>query len=171
MKSFVYCFFVCLTLVSGVQASAQTNRSFRKGYRGDVELGNYATFGKDEAGGMILFTSTHGYSMGNGMFIGGGAGYGYEIASDLYLVSAFIDAKYNLKDAAVSPFLAARTGAFLGGGRSQYTAQFVSLSCGVDVSRLSVKIGYQYAPVRQEVAQMVIFNKPSRLYCSFAICF
>ena len=74
MKSFVYCFFVCLTLVSGVQASAQTNRSFRKGYRGDVELGNYATFGKDEAGGMILFTSTHGYSMGNGMFIGGGAG-------------------------------------------------------------------------------------------------
>ena len=172
MKRLLEAFFMLVALFWGVSGYAQTNRSFRKGYRGNVEVGNYAAFGKGEVDGRVLLSSTHGYSMGNGMFIGAGVGYGYEIASDLYLVSAFLESKYNLLDTTVSPFLDVRTGFDFAGGKEQVSGQFVALSCGVDVQRLSVKVGYEYCPIRQQDVQRVVtFRKPSFLFCAFAINF
>ena len=74
--------FVCALLLScAFMASAQNNRAFKKGYQGDIEIGNYAVFGKDKAGAMVQVSTTHGYRTGTGMFLGLGVGFG----NDMYI--------------------------------------------------------------------------------------
>lgn len=144
-----------------------------------IELENYATFGKDKVGGLFQLSTTHGYSLGNGVFVGAGVGFGYGIASDQYLVSAFIDSKYTLFDTTVSPFVAARTGFCFGTGRNNLTGQMVAIAVGIDVNRLSVKVGYQYCPIKEQVlldgigrsSNTSVFTKLSQVFCTFAFNF
>lgn len=177
MKSPFYCFFLLVALLVSVPVCAQTNRSFVKGYHGNVELGNYATFGENQVGGIVMLATTHGYSTGTGMFVGAGVGYGYDIAPDMFVSSAFLDFKYNFVDTPVSPFLAARTGARFGFARDDSVGQFVSLACGVDFGRFSARVGYEYASVRQQIylnsrtSPVVAYQKPSQFYFSIAFVF
>ena len=66
---------LCAALVSGAALSAQekadtvsTSRMYRKHYRADIELSwtNPNIWG---------ITSSHGYSFGNGLYVGGGVGF------------------------------------------------------------------------------------------------
>ena len=179
MKNKLFPIIFIFALCSSIVSEAQTNRSYKKGYRGMVELENYATFGKDKVGGLFQISTTHGYSLGNGVFIGAGIGCGYGIASDQYLVSAFIDSKYTLFDTTVSPFVSARTGFCLGTERNNLFGQMVSISFGIDVNRLSVKIGYQYCPMKEQVvldgvarqSTTTVFTKLNQVFCTFAFNF
>ena len=164
----------CIILLScASMASAQNNRAFKKGYQGDIEIGNYAVFGKDKAGAMVQVSTTHGYRTGTGMFLGLGVGFGY----DMYIAdpygSAFMDAKYNFIDTKVSPFASARTGLRFGGFGS--VEPFISIAGGVDSGRFSVKLGYDYGNVHQDEylngTRVSYFRKPSQLFCSFAVKF
>lgn len=169
---------ICALLLSCAFAGfAQNNRAFKKGYQGDVEISNYAVFGKDKYGGMILVTTTHGYRMGNGMFLGAGLGAGYDLASgDGPVIPLFMDAKYNFLDAAVSPFASARTGIrFCGAAWYDMFQPFIAVAAGVDAGRFSVKLGYDYGNIRQNAyrpsGREVVLSKPSQWFCSFAIKF
>ena len=82
---------------------------FRRGYRGNIEIGNYAVFGKDKVGGLAQLTTTQGYSFGDGAFVGAGLGAGVDLNGSLYF-PLFLDAKYNFLDRRTSPFAAVRTG-------------------------------------------------------------
>ena len=171
--------FICaLLLTCACLASAQNNRAFKKGYQGDVEIGNYAVFGKGKYGGMVQVTTTHGYRMGNGMFLGAGLGVGYDLVTDEGpVIPAFMDAKYNFLDAAVSPFASVRTGIrFCGASRYEMFQPFIAVAAGVDAGRFSVKLGYDYGNIRQYVlmpysGREEVLSKPSQWFCSFAFKF
>ena len=170
--------FICALLLScAFVGSAQNNRAFKKGYQGDIEIGNYAVFGKDKFGGLIQATTTHGYRFGNGMFIGAGFGVGYDLAvDDGPVIPFYMDAKYNFLDAAVSPFASVRTGCrYSGSPRTEMFQPFIAIAGGIDVGRFSVKLGYDYGNVRAmtyvQYNRVQELYKPSQLFCSFAFKF
>ena len=172
--------FVCALLLScAFMASAQNNRAFKKGYQGDIEIGNYAVFGKGKYGGMIQVSSTHGYRLGNGMFLGAGFGLVYDIVAEAAPeIPVFMDAKYNFVDASVSPYASVRTGVrFCGDYYYSMIQPFIAVSAGVDVGRFSVKLGYDYGNVHYWANSHYSngptegYTKPSQLFCSFAVKF
>ena len=87
------------------------NPYYKTGYRGSIgmHLG-----GINARLGEFGFTTIHGKSFGNGVFLGGGIGLNYPILDldiDVCLtVPIFIDAKYSVLDQRVSPFVEAKIG-------------------------------------------------------------
>ena len=149
-------------------APAQTNRSFKKGYRGTVELGFGAVNGKmqngfiksnlevspadhEQPGEMVRLSTVHGYSFGNGVFIGGGFGWDFELIDNAQYASIFVNTKYNLKDASASPFVEGRAGySFCTNGPKYDTGGlFVNAAVGVDFGRFTTRMGYEFCPIKQ----------------------
>lgn len=172
-----------LLLVPSISFS-QVNRAFLPGYEGTIEAGSTAVFGKDKVGGQIQLATVQGYRFGNGFTLGIGAGVAYDLIRDGVVLPVFLDAKYNIADYQVSPFVAARTGARLSGGNNRYLADFISVSVGCDSGHFSVRIGYEYGTVvRQKVGENLdgggsirikgdtIYTKPSGLFCLFSYKF
>lgn len=166
-----------LMMACSMAVSAQTNRAFKKGYEGNIEIGNYAVFGKDKYGALIQATTTHGYRTGTGMFLGLGLGIAYDAVTEAPEIPVFMDAKYNFVDAAVSPFVSARSGLrFSGDYRNEMFQPFIAVSGGVDTGRFTVKLGYDYGNVRKKEyppysSHITVITKPSQWFCSFAIKF
>ena len=167
--------FLLLTLCT-LTLSAQESKMFRKGYRGSIEIGNYAVFGKDKFGGNAQITLSQGYSFGNGAYIGLGFGLGADLKRGGY-IPFFMDAKYNFIDGKVSPFASVRTGFRFSPTASEYLSFGIALGGGVDFGRFSVKLGYEYSASRevaydtQPRVYAEYFDKPSALFCSFAVSF
>ncbi|MBP5626428.1 MAG: hypothetical protein J6W98_05860 [Bacteroidales bacterium] len=175
MKKIITAFFILLSCAS--MASAQTNRAFRKGYQGDIEIGNYAVFGKGKYGGLVQVSTTHGYRTGTGMFLGVGFGVAYDLATEAYPeIPVFMDAKYNFLDTEFSPYASVRTGVRIcGESHSEIFQPFIAIAAGVDVGRFSVKLGYDYGNLRlryyDRYNRIEELTKPSQLFCSFAFKF
>lgn len=166
-------FFIVFLILSCAVLSAQESRMFRRGYRGNVEIGNYAVFGKDKVGGIAQLTTTQGFSFGDGAFVGFGLGMGVDLNQELFL-PLFLDAKYNFIDRRTSPFAAVRTGLRYGPD-DEYVSYGISLGGGVDFGRHSIRIGYEYSVssmktyvLGEYVSQ---YAKPNFLFCSFAFNF
>lgn len=154
-KSFV--FLICAILFTST-AFAQTNRALKKGYHGNLELGTSAmtlkTMGSSSAepDEVIRLSTTHGYAFGNGVFIGAGAGYNFLLIENVQFASAFIDVKYNFVDASASPFIEGRTGYnYCTSQKNETGGLFVSTAAGVDFGRMSARIGYELAPIKENV--------------------
>lgn len=142
-------------LFLSVPALAQTNRAFRAGYRGIIELEGSAFHGRlqngvEQPGELIQLATVHGYSLGSGVFLGMGLGYSFWLSQDTQFASVFLDARYNIKDVAASPFIEGRTGySFCTTTRLETGGLFVRMSAGVEFGRLSVCLGYEYFPVKE----------------------
>ena len=70
-----------------------TNVNYRNGYRADIELSCIIPH-------TWAITSSHGYSFGNGLYVGGGAGFSAEFLPDYntmpsYIAPVFADLKYS----------------------------------------------------------------------------
>ena len=90
------------------------NVGYNRGYRADVELSwaNKSVWG---------ITSSHGFSFGNGLYVGGGAGFGAELTKQAYtpesnwnasyFVPVFADIKYSFSKTLASPFVSLKGGA------------------------------------------------------------
>lgn len=137
-----------LLMAFAVVAFAQTsNSSYKKGYKADVELGTKIYSGKGK--GCYMVTTSHGYSFGNGLYVGGGLGIGVETFGMLYNADAricvpiFADVKYSFMNRLVSPFVSLKTG-----GYYDYTqcgiGYFVRPAIGVDIWRFSLNVGADY---------------------------
>ncbi|MBQ3250895.1 MAG: hypothetical protein IJB05_07120 [Bacteroidales bacterium] len=116
-----------------------TSRMYARKYRADIELSwsNPNTWG---------ITSSHGYSFGNGLYVGGGAGFAAEWNGKdepLYLVPVFADVKYSFINRLASPFVSLKGGAYADITNSGLRT-FANPAVGVDIGRFSIKVGYEY---------------------------
>ena len=122
------------------------NVGYDRGYRADIELSWTA---KSVWG----IASSHGFSYGNGLYVGGGAGFGAELTKQAdnlesnwnasYFVPVFADIKYSFMKTHASPFVSLRGGA-IADITNLGVRTFASPAVGLDIARFSLKIGYEY---------------------------
>ena len=138
------------------------NVGYDRGYRADVELSwaNKSVWG---------ITSSHGFSFGNGLYVGGGAGFGAEltknpvatasVADDVidpeysyspesnwnasYFVPVFADIKYSFMKTLVTPFISMK-GGVIADITNKGIRTFANPAVGLDIARFSMKVGYEY---------------------------
>lgn len=135
------------------------NVGYNKGYRADIELSwaNKSVWG---------ITSSHGFSFGNGLFVGGGAGFVAEMARNTvvtandvidpefsytpdsdwnasYFVPVFADMKYSFTKTLVSPFVSLKGGSIVDISNKGIRT-FANPAVGLDIARFSLKVGYEY---------------------------
>ena len=114
------------------------NPHYVKGYLGNVALGGTVGLDYDFGSRTTLFTS-HGYSFGNGAFVGLGTGVMMDFAGHC-TIPLFTNFKYSFINNTVSPFIDYKMGGSIYDLSS--VNLFVSPSVGVDVGRFSFSIGY-----------------------------
>ena len=122
------------------------NVGYERGYRADIEL---SWAGKSVWG----IASSHGFSFGNGLYVGGGAGFGAELTKQTdtsesswkasYFVPVFADIKYSFMKTLASPFVSLRGGA-IADITNLGVRTFASPTVGLDIARFSLKVGYEY---------------------------
>ena len=122
------------------------NIGYSRGYRADIELSwtNKSVWS---------ITSSHGFSFGNGLYVGGGAGFGAELTKQTetpesswdasYFVPVFADIKYSFTKTLASPFVSLRGGA-IADITNLGVRTFASPAVGLDIARFSLKVGYEY---------------------------
>ena len=133
----------------GFSALAE-NKLTKTGYVGNVSV----TLSAQGPGCDIL--TSHGYSFGNGLWMGGGAGFS---ASDHYrgiFLPVFAEAKYTFTpEKKVSPFLDCKLGYMTD---LDYIYAFVSPAAGVDINRWSVFASYDICSELKTVHFGCAFN-------------
>ena len=122
------------------------NVGYSRGYRADIELSwtNKSVWS---------ITSSHGFSFGNGLYVGGGTGFGAELTKQTetpesswdasYFVPVFADIKYSFTKTLASPFVSFRGGA-IADITNLGVRTFASPAVGLDIARFSLKVGYEY---------------------------
>ena len=122
------------------------NVGYKRGYRADIELSwaNKSVWG---------IASSHGFSFGNGLYVGGGAGFGAELSKALpasesswnasYFVPVFADIKYAFTKTLASPFVSLKGGA-VADITNKGIRTFANPAVGLDIARFSLKLGYEY---------------------------
>lgn len=131
---------VALVLCSSVAGFAQSESVwFKRGYRGNVEFDAGATLSRTF---IVSVLTSHGYSVGNGLYLGVGTGVTINPNDRGYFVlPIFADMKYSFMDCACSPFLSMKMGTSF--YMESVTAGFLlKPSVGVDVGNFSLHIGY-----------------------------
>ena len=138
------------------------NVGYNRGYRADIELSwaNKTIWG---------ITSSHGFSFGNGLYVGGGAGFGAELSKNTaamanvadevidpeysytpqsnwnasYFVPVFADIKYSFTKTQVAPFVSMKGGA-IADITNKGIRTFANPAVGLDIARFSLMVGYEY---------------------------
>ena len=132
---------IAASLMTAISLSAKgegKNPYYDKGYRGNVALGGTVVLSNDFGSRTTLLTS-HGYSFGNGAFVGLGTGVMMDFAGHC-TIPLFTNFKYSFINNTVSPFIDYKMGGSIYDLSS--VNLFVSPSVGVDVGRFSFSIGY-----------------------------
>ena len=131
-KRFLVSVILAVIAASAVEISAQNNRNIlsERGYVGNVGLSVTPFLGI----GADLFTS-HGYSFGNGVWIGGGTGLSMISPYDPFL-PLFAELKYSfIPEVKVSPFLSAKAGLMT---NFEDMVMILNPALGIDISRFSI---------------------------------
>ena len=122
------------------------NVGYDRGYRADIELSwaNKSIWG---------ISSSHGFSFGNGLYVGGGAGFGAELSKQVktpesnwnasYFVPVFADIKYSFTKTFAAPFVSVKGGA-IADITNKGIRTFANPAVGLDIARFSLKVGYEY---------------------------
>ena len=113
------------------------SRMYRKGYRADIEL----SWANPNHWGI---STSHGSCFGNGLYVGGGAGFNAIMDEKVtFYTPVFADIKYNFINRLGSPFVSAKAGGLIDITNSGIRT-FINPALGVDISRFSIKVGYEY---------------------------
>lgn len=118
------------------------NLYYKKGYRGTFALGSTSGLVYD-FGSVLTVLTSHGYSYGNGAFLGLGFG-GVMSTTDL-TVPIFVNFKYSFLDKRVSPFVDYKFGISL--YSLTYLSGYVSPSVGIDIKNFTLSMGYVYQAI------------------------
>ena len=122
------------------------NVGYNRGYRADIELSwaNKSVWG---------IASSHGFSFGNGLYVGGGAGFGAELTKNAvtpesnwnasYLVPVFADIKYSFLRTFATPFVSLKGGAVVD-ITNRGLRTYANPAIGLDIARFSLEVGYEY---------------------------
>lgn len=132
----IYLLGICLAV------SGQENNVFKKGYRGDVSMGGIIGVNKDVRNDAVSLSTTHGYSYGDGFYIGAGAGVNI-LFSEGVNIPVFAVGKYNFIDNNISPFVDCRIGAeILIQDEDSGIAFITSPGFGIDFRKLTLRAAY-----------------------------
>lgn len=113
-----------------VSAQGKGNLLSGRGYVGNVGVSVSPGFGV----GADMFTS-HGYSFGNGLWLGGGTGLAFPSPYDLFL-PLYSEAKYSfIVDRKISPFLGAKVGVMT---NFEDSLMILNPAFGLDINRFSI---------------------------------
>ena len=113
-----------------VSAQGKGNLLSGRGYVGNVGVSVSPGFGV----GADMFTS-HGYSFGNGLWLGGGTGLAFPSPYDLFL-PLYSEAKYAfIVDRKISPFLGAKVGVMT---NFEDSLMILNPAFGLDINRFSI---------------------------------
>lgn len=133
MKKFLVVVFISIcaaVCAESTFAKGEGNALAEKGYVGNVGMSVSASFGL----GADLFTS-HGYSFGNGLWMGGGTGLAFPSAYDIFL-PLYTEVKYSfMADEMASPFVSAKLGFMT---NLDETLTILNPAFGVDLDRFSI---------------------------------
>ena len=150
-------FFTTLALVLGVlSVDAQTKDyvDYERGYRADIAVSTSISE-------QYTLSTSHGFSFGNGLYVGGGVGFTAETFLNFedaphYLVPLFADVKYTFLNKRVSPFVSARVGGVF---NTEYkmNRMLINPMVGINVRHFTVGLGYEL----QHAFKGVIENKAS----------
>ena len=116
---------------------------FDKSYRADVEL----TWQNPHTWGIA---TSHGYSFGNGLYVGGGAGFIAEFMNyktkPTFLLPLFADVKYSFFNKLVTPYVSVKVGGYadVTSTKVQGIRTFANPAIGIDIHRFSFEVGYEY---------------------------
>ena len=136
-------FFMTLALASGVlSVDAQTKGyvDYERGYRADIAVSTSISE-------QYTLSTSHGFSFGNGLYVGGGIGFTAETFLNFedaphYLVPLFADVKYTFLNKRVSPFVSARVGGVF---NTEYkmNRMLINPMVGINVRHFTVGLGYE----------------------------
>lgn len=156
MKKYFLMALVMLGVTVGANAQDKelVNRHFKVGYTANVELSATDVT-------MFHITSSHGYSFGHGLYLGGGAGFGAEWGAEgvegtpHYVPSLFLNARWSALNDTVSPFVDVKALQYidLAEGAARYG---VSPTVGLDMGRFSLGIGYAIRFERENAMQVSV---------------
>lgn len=140
MKRVITLVALLIGITSATTAQNNENKWFDKGYTFNVEL---------SATDISIFhiTSSHGWAFGNGLFVGGGAGFGAEWADGKvegtphYVPSLFVNARWSILNKGVSPFVDLKAGQYIDLADKKATYG-INPSVGLDFGQFSLAIGY-----------------------------
>lgn len=127
-------------------SARESNRCFKEGYKGTVELG----IGSEMTGVTELSYSlltSHGYVLGKGFYIGMGTGVMGDITSAKnYHIPLYLDLKYSPVNKVVSPFIGAGIGSnfVIGPPDGIGMGLFLSPVVGMDCGRFSLFFRYTF---------------------------
>lgn len=141
MKKTILTMMAIVGVAISAMATTNPNRYFNKGYRADVRISATAT-------NHYHFTTSHGYALGCGFYVGGGAGFGAEwVDGDLtsephFTPSLFVDARWSMLNRKVSPYVDVKAVQYidLTAGGVNYG---ITPSLGVDLGHFSIGVGYE----------------------------
>ena len=129
-------------IFASVMMSAQESHAFEKGYRGNVLVGGNVGVDKGFSHNAAGLTTSHGYSFGDGMYLGCGVGVAVDFSGNYARIPVFFDTKYNLVDWKLSPYVDCRVGMEMFAG-VKGCAFIASPGVGFDYRKLSYRVGYQ----------------------------
>lgn len=117
------------------------NVGYKRGYRANIELSSVLTQ-------QLGIASSHGFSFGNGLYVGGGAGFAAEFIPDFdavpaYYVPVFADVKYSFMKTLATPYVSLK-GGMVADITNKGLKTFVNPAVGVDIARFSISVGYEY---------------------------
>lgn len=129
---------IIIIAATAVCASAQTNKHFEKGYSFDIELATARPFDQN------AFSTSHGYSFGNGLFVGGGAAFEYIVSAKSFMTPVFAEARWSISDSTVSPYIDLRAGyAVIAEHKDSF---YIAPTVGLDIFRFSIFAGWDVIP-------------------------
>ena len=98
-----------------------------------------------EKDSFCVFSAVHGYSFGNGLYVGGGIGLGFDTVyadKTSVIIPVFAEVKYSFLDKFDSPFVSVRLGEYA--DCTNYGLGFYfNPAVGVDLGRFNLKLGYE----------------------------
>lgn len=149
--------FITLALALGVlsvDAQSKDYVDYERGYRADIAVSTSISE-------QYTLSTSHGFSFGNGLYVGGGVGFTAETFLNFedaphYLVPLFADVKYTFLNKRVSPFVSARVGGVF---NTEYkmNRMLINPMVGINVRHFTVGLGYEL----QHAFKGVIENKAS----------
>ena len=135
--------FITLALALGIlSVDAQTKDyvDYERGYRADIAVSTSISE-------QYSISTSHGFSFGNGLYVGGGVGFTAETFLNFedaphYLVPLFADVKYTFLNKRVSPFVSARVGGVF---NTEYkmNRMLINSMVGINVRHFTVGLGYE----------------------------
>lgn len=157
MKKFILIATALLGIVAHTSANDNLNRHFNKGYAANIQL---------SATDIDIFhiTTSHGWAFGNGLYVGGGAGFGAEWwGGDVlksvprYVPSLFVEARWSIVNDKVSPFVAINASQYI--DLTELNTNYgITPALGLDMGRMSLSVGYAFRGERSAMQVGVAFN-------------